>query len=79
MRLELWPTSDSISCNPITAVRVPDGILHTDLSAHIRKRYSVMFSTGPSAGNLIHIEHMGPTATSPLRSHRGSRRRRCFD
>ncbi|MCU1557561.1 MAG: alanine--glyoxylate aminotransferase family protein [Microbacteriaceae bacterium] len=63
MGLKLWPTSDAISGNPITAVRVPDGILHTDLSAHIRERYSVMLSTGQSAGNLIHIGHMGPTAT----------------
>lgn len=62
MGLKLWPTSDAISGNPITAVRVPDGILHTDLSAHIRERYSVMLSTGQGAGNLIHIGHMGPAA-----------------
>ncbi len=63
MGLELWPVSDEISGNPITAVRVPDGIVHTELSAHIRERYGVMLSTGSSAGNIIHIAHMGPTAT----------------
>jgi pyridoxamine--pyruvate transaminase len=63
MGLALWPKSDAISGNPITAVRVPEGIVHTDLSAHIRERYGVMLSTGQSAGNLIHIGHMGPTAT----------------
>ncbi|WP_375400083.1 pyridoxal-phosphate-dependent aminotransferase family protein [uncultured Amnibacterium sp.] len=63
MGLQLWPVSEAISGNPITAVRVPDGIVHTDLSAHIRERYSVMLSTGQSAGNLIHLAHMGPTAT----------------
>jgi pyridoxamine--pyruvate transaminase len=63
MGLELWPKSDAISGNPITAVRVPDGIVHTELQAHIRERYGVMLSTGQSAGNLIHIGHMGPTAT----------------
>jgi pyridoxamine--pyruvate transaminase len=63
MGLELWPTSEAISGNPITAVRVPDGIIHSELSAHIRERYGVMLSTGLTAGNLIHIAHMGPTAT----------------
>lgn len=63
MGLALWPTSEAISGNPITAVRVPEGIVHTDLAAHIREKYSVMLSTGQGAGNLIHIAHMGPTAT----------------
>jgi pyridoxamine--pyruvate transaminase len=63
MGLELWPVSEAISGNPITAVKVPDGIVHSDLSTHIRSRYSVMLSTGLTAGNLIHIAHMGPTAT----------------
>jgi pyridoxamine--pyruvate transaminase len=63
MGLELWPVSEAISGNPITAIRVPEGILHSELSAHIRAKYSVMLSTGLTAGNLIHIAHMGPTAT----------------
>ncbi|MCS5497063.1 alanine--glyoxylate aminotransferase family protein [Cnuibacter physcomitrellae] len=63
MGLELWPRSEAISGNPITAVRVPEGIVHTELSAHIRERYGVMLSTGQGAGNIIHIGHMGPTAT----------------
>lgn len=63
MGLELWPASIEISGNPITAIRVPDGIRHESLSAHIREHYGVMLSTGQSAGNLIHIAHMGPTAT----------------
>jgi len=64
MGLALWPVSDAISGNPITAVRVPDGIIHSELQAHIRERYGVMLSTGGAAGNLIHLAHMGPTATS---------------
>ncbi|WP_382310047.1 pyridoxal-phosphate-dependent aminotransferase family protein [Herbiconiux sp. UC225_62] len=63
MGLELWPVSDAIAGNPITAVRVPDGVVHSELSAHIRERYGVMLSTGLTAGNIIHIAHMGPTAT----------------
>jgi pyridoxamine--pyruvate transaminase len=63
MGLELWPVSTAISGNPITGVRVPDGVVHSELSAHIREHYGVMLSTGLSAGNLIHIAHMGPTAT----------------
>lgn len=63
MGLELWPKSEEISGNPITAVRMPEGIVHTDLVAHVRERYGVMLSTGGSAGNLVHLGHMGPTAT----------------
>lgn len=63
MGLTLWPKSDEISGNPITAIRLPDGIVHDDLSAHIREHYGVMLSTGQGSGNLIHIAHMGPTAT----------------
>lgn len=62
MGLELWPRSEAISGNPLTAVRLPDGIEHTRLQAHIRERYGVMLSTGQTAGNLIHLAHMGPTA-----------------
>lgn len=60
--LELWPASEEISGNPVTAIRLPDGIVHSELSAHIRQRYGVTLSTGQSTGNLIHIAHMGPTA-----------------
>lgn len=60
--LELWPASVEISGHPVTAVRLPDGIVHTELQAHIRARYGVMLSTGQSTGNLIHLTHMGPTA-----------------
>ncbi|TAJ47928.1 MAG: alanine--glyoxylate aminotransferase family protein [Herbiconiux sp.] len=63
MGLELWPKSEEISGNPITAVKMPEGIVHTDLVAHVRERYGVMLSTGGSAGNLVHLGHMGPTAT----------------
>lgn len=63
MGLELWPKSEANSGNPITAVRVPEGVTHSELSAHIREKYGVMLSTGLSAGNLIHIAHMGPTTS----------------
>lgn len=63
MGLELWPVSEEISGNPLTAVRLPDEIQHTDLAQHIRARYGVMLSTGGATGNLIHLGHMGPTAT----------------
>jgi pyridoxamine--pyruvate transaminase len=63
MGLELWPTSEAIAGNPITAIRMPAGIVHSELTAHVRERYGVMLSTGGGAGNLVHIAHMGPTAT----------------
>jgi pyridoxamine--pyruvate transaminase len=62
MGLELWPASEAISGNPVTAVRLPDAVTHTEVSAIARERYGVMLSTGQTTGNLIHIAHMGPTA-----------------
>lgn len=62
MGLELWPVSEEISGNPVTAIRLPDSVTHADASALIRERYGVMLSTGQTTGNLIHIAHMGPTA-----------------
>lgn len=62
MGLELWPVSEAISGNPVTAVRLPDTVTHSELSSLIRERYGVMLSTGQTTGNLIHIAHMGPTA-----------------
>jgi pyridoxamine--pyruvate transaminase len=62
MGLELWPVSEEVSGHPLTAIRLPEGIVHTELQSHIRARYGVMLSTGQTTGNLIHIAHMGPTA-----------------
>lgn len=62
MGLALWPTSEDISANCVTSVRLPDGIDHVQLRTHIRDRYGVMLSSGQGAGNLIRIAHMGPTA-----------------
>lgn len=62
MGLELWPVSEEISGNPVTAVRLPDSVIHSEVAAVVRERYGVMLSTGQTTGNLIHIAHMGPTA-----------------
>jgi pyridoxamine---pyruvate transaminase len=62
MGLELWPVSEEVSANPVTAIRLPDTVVHSEVSSHVRERYGVMLSTGQSTGNLIHIAHMGPTA-----------------
>jgi pyridoxamine---pyruvate transaminase len=62
MGLEIWPKTEEIAANCVTAVRVPDGIDHEVVRAHARTHYGVMISHGQGAGNLVRIGHMGPSA-----------------
>ncbi len=62
MGLEIWPKTEQIAANCVTAIRVPDGIDHEVVRAHARAHYGVMISHGQGAGNLVRIGHMGPSA-----------------
>jgi pyridoxamine--pyruvate transaminase len=62
MGLELWPRTEAIAADSLTAITVPAGIDHEDVRAHARSRYGVMISSGQGAGNLVRIGHMGPSA-----------------
>jgi len=60
--LELWPRSDDIAADCVTAIAVPDGLTDTEVRAHCRERYGVMISSGQGAGNLVRIGHMATSA-----------------
>jgi pyridoxamine--pyruvate transaminase len=60
--LELWPRSDEIAADCVTAVAVPDGLTDAQVRAHCRERYGVMISAGQGAGNLVRIGHMATSA-----------------
>lgn len=62
MGLRLWPISEDITADCVTAIAVPDGLDHEQVRDHARRRYGVMLSSGQGAGNLVRIGHMGPTA-----------------
>lgn len=62
MGLRLWPRSEEIAANTVTAIAVPDGLDPEQVRAHARERYGVMLSAGQGAGNVVQIGHMGPTA-----------------
>ena len=64
MELELWPRSDEIAADCVTAIAVPEGLTDTQVRAHCRERYGVMLSSGQGAGNLVRIGHMGQSARS---------------
>jgi pyridoxamine--pyruvate transaminase len=64
MGLELWPRSEEVTADCVTAVTVPNGLTDVQVRAHCRERYGVMISGGQGAGNLVRIGHMGPTASS---------------
>jgi pyridoxamine--pyruvate transaminase len=64
MELELWPRSEEVTADCVTAIAVPDGLTDTQVRGHCRERYGVMISSGQGAGNLVRIGHMGPTASS---------------
>ena len=64
MGLELWPKSEEVTADCVTAISVPDGLTDVQVRAHCRERYGVMISGGQGAGNLVRIGHMGPTASS---------------
>jgi pyridoxamine--pyruvate transaminase len=60
--LELWPRSDEIAADCVTAVAVPEGLTDTQVRAHCRERYGVMLSAGQGAGNLVRIGNMATSA-----------------
>lgn len=60
--LDLWPRSDEIAADCVTAIAVPDGLTDTEVRAHCRERYGVMISSGQGAGNLVRIGHMATSA-----------------
>jgi len=64
MGLRLWPAREAIAADTTTAVRIPDGLADDDIRAAARALYGVVFSggRGATAGKLIRIGHMGPTA-----------------
>jgi len=64
MGLELWPRSEGVTADCVTAIAVPDGLTDVQVRGHCRERYGVMISGGQGAGNLVRIGHMGPTASS---------------
>lgn len=64
MGLELWPRSEEVTADCVTAIAVPEGLTDTHVRSHCRERYGVMISGGQGAGNLVRIGHMGPTARS---------------
>ncbi|MEI6038850.1 MAG: alanine--glyoxylate aminotransferase family protein [Actinomycetes bacterium] len=63
MGLKLWPASEAISANCVTAIELPSGINDVQIRQHVRQKYGVMLSSAHGAGNLIRIGHMGPTAS----------------
>jgi pyridoxamine--pyruvate transaminase len=63
MGLSTWPKSDDIATACVTAIALPEGLDHEVVLDHVRGRYGVMLSGGEGAGNLVHIGHMGPTAS----------------
>jgi len=63
MGLRLWPRTEEIAADCVTAIAVPDGLDHEAVRGHVRDRYAVMLSAGQGAGNLVRIGHMGPTAS----------------
>jgi pyridoxamine---pyruvate transaminase len=62
MGLRLWPQSEDITADCVTAIAVPEGLDDLSVRSHVRERYGVMISGGQGAGNLVRIGHMGPTA-----------------
>jgi pyridoxamine---pyruvate transaminase len=63
MGLPLWPASEAIMSNCVTAVALPDRVDQGAVRDHARARYGVMISGSQGAGNLVRIGHMGPTAS----------------
>jgi pyridoxamine---pyruvate transaminase len=64
MGLRLWPADERTASPTATAVRIPGSVEDAPLRAAARARYGVVFSSGrgETAGKLIRIGHMGPTA-----------------
>ena len=64
MGLSLWPKSEAIAADSVTALRMPAGVDGEEAVREARRRYGVSLSGGAGelAGRLVRIGHMGPTA-----------------
>jgi pyridoxamine--pyruvate transaminase len=62
MGLRIWPARDEIAGASGTSIRVPDGLVDTEVRDHIRAKYLVQLSVGDGAGNILRIGHAGDTA-----------------
>lgn len=64
MGLELWPVSEEICSECVTAVKVPEGLTDEVIRNKLRSDYSIMISGshGELVGHLFRIGHMGNTA-----------------
>ncbi len=62
--LELWPASEEIMSNCVTAFRVPDGMAAEEVKLHMNRRYGIVISggLGELKGKLLRIGHMGHVA-----------------
>jgi len=63
MGLALWPASDDVTADCVTAIVVPAGLDHQAVRLRMRDRYGVATSPDSGVGNLVRIAHMGPTAS----------------
>ena len=76
MGLDLWPRSEEVAADCVTALAVPRADGHAQVRAHCRERYGVMISGGPGRGEARPASATwGPTARS-LYPVVGARRRR---
>ena len=62
--LKLWPESEEIASDTVTAVRVPDGIDDEKLRRIMAEEYGVLISGEVSGleGKIFRIGHMGYSA-----------------
>ena len=68
MGLSLWPVREDIAADTVTAVRLPPGVDGDAVVAEARRRHGVAMlpGKGSTAGKLLRIGHMGPTARPVL-------------
>ena len=62
MGLSLWPVTQSIAADCVTAIRLPPAVTDIAVRDHVLRHYGVALSAGQGAGNIIRIGHMGDTA-----------------
>jgi pyridoxamine--pyruvate transaminase len=68
MGLSLWAAEEAIAAPSLTAVRLPEGVDGAAVLAEARRRHGVAMlgGKGTTAGRLLRIAHMGPTARPAL-------------
>lgn len=64
MGLSLWAAEEAIAAPSLTSVRLPKGVDGDAVLAEARRRHGVAIlgGQGSTAGRLLRIAHMGPTA-----------------